>query len=511
MTLWSSSSKGRAWNWCLSLLLLVARVNVGQAQMNPTVPSSSALQTAGPQAATRAAAAQDAAGPQPSSGSPAAASASQAPTRPIAGDQPSTWRRQQGSETLHVIVGRSLFLDTPERLQRVYVSNPAVFDTVTPTPRQLVLTAKIAGTSTVAVWTENASSTIYTVVADLDIDGLRSSLTQGLPGDVVKVEAQEGKILLSGTVGSDLAAEHAAKLAAVYSKDVVNSLLVDPRHLPQVQLKVRFAELDRSKLTQFGINLFAIGKNTGSSTTGQFSAPTFPQIGGSEGNKALLNDVLNLFYFNLPNGVGVTVKDLQNKGILEVLAEPNLMTLHGVPAKFLAGGEFPYPVIQPGSGGGTATVTIQFRPYGVKLEFTPYVNSDGSIRLKVAPEVSALDYSNVVVIAGYTLPSLSTRKAETEIELRDGQTFGISGILDHRTTDNLSKVPGIADIPILGHLFRSKNLNSAVTELIVVVTPTIVDPLSTDESPPPADPNWLVPPGQLGNFNQGLPKSYERK
>ncbi len=181
-----------------------------------------------------------------------------------------------------------------------------------------------------------------------------------------------------------------------------------------------------------------------------------------------------------------------------------------VPAKFLAGGEFPFPVVQPGSAGGTATVTIQFRQYGVQLDFTPFVNSDGSIRLRVRPEVSALDYSNVVVIAGYTIPSLSTRKAETEVELKDGQTFGISGILDHRTTDTLNRMPGIADIPILGELFRSKSLNHSVMELIVVVTPTIVDPLTTD-IPPPPNPQWVIPPGQLGDFDKGLPKSYNQK
>jgi len=413
------------------------------------------------------------------------------------------------AQVLHVVLGRSVFINTPERLRRIYVSNPTVIDSMTPTPHELVITAKLAGTSSLVLWNEEGQSSVYTVLSDVDVGGLRESLSEALPGDQIAVEAQGPKVFLTGVVGSDAAAEQAAKLAAVYSKEVLNSLVVDPRHRPQVQLKVRFAELDRSKLTQWGVNLLSTGNNSGASTTGQFAPPTFPQVGGGRAS-ALISDVLNLFYFNVPNGVGLTIKDLQTKGILEILAEPNLMTIDGVPARFLAGGEFPYPVIQPGSGGGTATVTIQFKPYGVKLEFTPYVAADGSIRLKVAPEVSALDYSNVVIIAGYTLPSISTRKAETEIELRDGQTFGISGILDHRTTDNLSKMPGIGDVPVLGHLFRSKNLNSSVTELIVVVTPTIVDPLSSPDNSAPPDPGWLVPPGQLGNFTQGLPKSYEK-
>jgi pilus assembly protein CpaC len=412
-------------------------------------------------------------------------------------------------QTLHVIVGRSVFINTPERLRRVYISNPSVIDSMTPSPKDLVITAKTAGTSSIVLWDENGTSTVVTVLADVDVGGLRESLSQALPADQISVEVQEGKLFLSGAVGSDTEADIAARLAGVYSKQIVNSLVVDPRHRPQVQLKVRFAELDRSKLDAFGINIFGLnGQNVGSGTTQQYGPPVFQTGGGS--NSLQVSDFLNLFYFNLKSGVGASLKDLQTKGILEILAEPTLMTIDGQTAKFLAGGEFPFPVVQPGSAGGTATVTIQFRQFGVKLEFTPYVNPDGTIRLKVMPEVSSLDYSNVVVIAGYTIPSLSTRKAETEVELKDGQTFAISGILDHRTTDNLNKMPGIADIPILGQLFRSKSLNHSVMELVVVVTPTIVDPLAS-EQPPPANPKWVTPPGQLGNFDQGLPKSYNQK
>ncbi len=412
-------------------------------------------------------------------------------------------------QTLHVIVGRSVFINTPERLRRVYISNPAVIDSMTPSPKDLVITAKATGTSSVVLWDEHGTSTVLTVLADVDVGGLRESLSQALPVDQISVEVKEGKLFLSGVVGSDTEADIAARLAGVYSKEIVNSLVVDPRHRPQVQLKVRFAELDRSKLDAFGINLFGLNsQNIGSGSTQQYSAPVFQTNNSS--NSVQVSDFLNLFYFNLKNGVGASLKDLQSKGVLEILAEPTLMTIDGQTAKFLAGGEFPFPVVQPGSAGGTATVTIQFRQFGVKLEFTPYVNPDGTIRLKVMPEVSALDYSNVVVIAGYTIPSLSTRKAETEVELRDGQTFGISGILDHRTTDSLNKMPGIGDIPILGQLFRSKSLNHSVMELVVVVTPTIVDPLTSDQAPP-ANPKWVTPPGQLGTFDKGLPKSYNQQ
>ncbi len=407
--------------------------------------------------------------------------------------------------TLHLVVGRSLFVDLPDKLRRVYVSNPAVLDAMTSSPQEVVITAKSAGVSSLVMWTAAGQTKLFTVLADVDVSGLRDALAAALPGDQVEVEAQQGRVHLSGVVDNDAAADEAARLAAVYSKDVVNSLVVDARHLPQIQLQVRIAELDRSKLDAFGINFFSLGQNSGAVTTGQFSPPTFQQQNGT--NTAAISDFLNLFYFNFGHELGATIKDLQTKGILQILAEPNLTTLHGKPARFLAGGEFPYPIVQPGGAGTVPTVTVQFRPYGVKLEFTPFVNSDGTIRLKVAPEVSALDYTNEVVIAGYALPALSTRRAETEVELKDGQSFGISGILDHRTTDTLSKIPGIGDIPVLGQLFRSKNLNRSTMELVVIVTPKIVDTLTDGKLPAATVPAMPVPPLQPKAFDRGLPKN----
>jgi pilus assembly protein CpaC len=412
-------------------------------------------------------------------------------------------------QTLHLVVGRSLFLEFPQRLRRLYISNPTVLDAMTASPRQIVITARSSGASSLVLWTDDGGTQVYTVLSDVDVAGLSHSLAQALPGDHVEVDAQQGRIHLSGVVGSDAAAEEAARLAGIYSKDVINSLVVDPRHLPQVQLQVRFAEIDRSKLTTFGINLFGLnGSQMGQGSTEQFSPFTFQQgYGNGSTTQALTSDFLNLFYFNVKNGVGATIKDLQTKGILQILAEPNLTTISGKPARFLAGGEFPYPMVQPGGIGSVPTITVDFRPYGVKLEFTPWVNSDGTIRLKVAPEVSALDYTNEVVIAGYSLPAISTRKAETEVELNDGESFGISGILDNRITDTLSKMPGIGDIPILGALFRSKNLNHSTTELVVIVTPKIIDPLKGQGLPAPSTPKMPVPFLQPQTFDQGLPKS----
>ena len=505
------NTKRRVWLYVVLAFFLCTAGRLMAQEASPQPPTPSTPPTAAPSSSTTPGTAPEGAkagaGQSPWVFSKLPNSSSNAAAAGPAPAQAPAAEPEGAPQTLHLVVGRSLFLNTTARLRRVYVSNPAVLDSLTASPYEVVVSAKAAGTGSVVVWTESGESTVYNVCADVDVTGLRQALAEALPGDQIEVESRQGRVFLSGVVGADAEAEAAGNLASAYSKTVVNSIIVDLRHRPQVQLKIEIAEVDRTKLDAFGINIFSIGKNTSLSTTGQFAAPTFPVIGGgaSGGATAALSDVLNLFYFNTALNLGVTIKDLQDKGVLEILAEPTLMTIHGQPAKFLAGGEFPYPVVQPSGGGGVTSVTIQFKQYGVKLDFTPFVNPDGTIRLKVQPEVSALDYTNQVVIAGYTLPAISTRKAETEIELRDGQSFGISGILDHRTTEQLSKIPGIGDIPILGQLFRSKNLNHSVMELIVIATPTIVDPLNGPVKPP-AQPKWVTPPGLMNNFDHGVPK-----
>jgi pilus assembly protein CpaC len=207
---------------------------------------------------------------------------------------------------------------------------------------------------------------------------------------------------------------------------------------------------------------------------------------------------LNLLFYNFNNAFGVSIKDLAQRDILQVLAEPTLVTISGLPARFLSGGEFPVPVVQGGLG-TTAAITVVYRPYGVKVDFTPTVNDDGSIRLKIAPEVSTLDYTNAVTISGFSIPALATRRAETEVQIRDGQTFMISGLLDHRTTENMARIPGIADVPILGELFKSKGITHSITELVLIVTATVVDPLTSHTTP--TDPKMATPNMQSQTFD----------
>jgi pilus assembly protein CpaC len=412
----------------------------------------------------------------------------------------------------HLTVGRSLFVNTQARLRRVYVNNPAVLDSYTASPNRIVITGKATGVGTVVLSDENGESQAYPVSVDVDVAALRKALKQALPAEQIEVEGVEGRISLAGTVPTAADADTALKLAQVYTKDVANALRILSPRSRQIRLQVRIIEVDRTKLEQLGFNFFGVGTNTFNSTTQQYpsiaaNANTSSTSATSSSNALTqsllgLTDPLNFLLFNSNAGVGAAIKDLANRQLAQILAEPTITAMDGEKASFLSGGEFPFPVVQGGTGGFTS-VTIQFRPYGVKLEFTPTVTPQGTIKLKVAPEVSALDFTNAVTISGYTIPALATRRAETGVELRSGQTFAISGLLDHRTTDLFQHTPGISSVPILGELFKSKSINHSTVELMVLVTPELVDPLT--ETTPPAPPKLPVPLLDPGNFDARSP------
>ena len=400
-----------------------------------------------------------------------------------------------GNQVLHILVGHSVVIRTEPRLRRVLVGNPAVVTTATTAPNEVVVTATAAGSSSVVLWEENNQSRIIEVFADLDVSLLRDAITRGLPGEDIEAESEEGRVVLTGTASSSAIADQIGKMAAPFSKEIVNSIKIAlPHRQKQVLLKVRFAQVDRTKLSAFGINLLSSGA---ANTIGTVTTQQFGTLGlGDQGKLTsaigaptrgfttteTLSDLLNIFIFRPDLNLGATIRDLQQRNVLEILAEPDLLAANGETARFLAGGELPYPVI---SGvAGASTVTVQFKPFGVKLEFNGYIESDNTVRLKVFPEVSSLDFTNAVTISGFVLPAIATRHAETVVELRDGQSFGIAGLLDQRTTAQFSKVPGIGDIPILGQLFRSRSISKTNSELVVIVTPTIVDPAATQTAAP---------------------------
>src|SRR5207253_899748 len=305
----------------------------------------------------------------------------------------------------------------------------------------------------------------------------------------------------SGHVSTEDVAKRAGMIAEAYSKNVVNVLSFGPVGAQEVLLEVKFAEVDRSAVTQLGVNLFApgLGNTVALSQTGQFgtlSVANTAQTTVTNGNTQTttttatppvvnISDFLNLFVARTDVNIGAVIKALQQKNLLQILAEPNLIAVNGKEASFLAGGEFPFPIVQPGQG--FTAVTIQFREFGVKLKFTPVIMPNNNIHLQVVPEVSQLDFTNALTISGFTIPALSTRRAQTEFELQDGQSFVIAGLMDNRVTSVASIVPGLGDIPILGNFFRSKNLQKSNAELMVLCTVHRVSP-SSQAPPAPKSP-----------------------
>ncbi len=390
-------------------------------------------------------------------------------------------------QDLVVGVNKSTILENRAGVKRIAIANPEMVEAVPVSKTEVLVNGKALGETSLVLWDQSGQRTMFDVhvqVEDLRPDVIREQLKRELPGQDVSFTFQGGNVFLRGTVQDLTSAERAASIAATLGK-VVNLLRVKiPAAQPQVLLKVRFADVDRTALQQLGINILSTGatNTVGGVSTGQFGGqPTFdltrnpPTIG--------LNSLLNVFLFRPDLNLGAAIQALQQKQVLQVLAEPNLLTMSGHPASFLAGGEFPFPTLQ-GGGAGIGQITIQFREFGVRIHFLPVVTPRGTIQLSVTPEVSSLDYANGLTVSGYTVPGLSTRRVQSDVELASGQSFVIAGLLDNRTTENLSKIPGIGDIPLLGKLFQSRNIQKTNTELLVLVTPEVVQPIPANTKLP---------------------------
>lgn len=390
----------------------------------------------------------------------------------------------QAGERIELTVGGSAVIEYPSGISRISTSNPDVVDPVPVSKREVLLQGKSAGMATVVLWGSSGERRFYAVTVGQDLEPLRRLLRETFPGEQIEVQAGRDAIALTGRVSSAAVAERAAALAAPLAKNVVNQLQVARAEAEkQILLKVRFAEVDRSATSALGANLILTGalNTVGRTTTGQFPAPSLNQTGAGGPTVFTLSDALNVFAFRPDLNLGAFVRALQTRGLLQILAEPNLVATEGKEASFLAGGEFPVPVVQGGANVGA--VTIQFREFGIRLSFTPQVTERNTIKLHVKPEVSSLDFANGVQISGFLVPALSTRRLETHIELRQGQSFAIAGLLDDRVTENLSRVPGLSSIPLLGALFKSRQQNKSKTELLVLVTPEIARPVESGAAP----------------------------
>ncbi len=422
----------------------------------------------------------------------------QAPQKPA-----ETTSAQDATNDLVVEVGKTVLVDTAEPIRRVTVGVGDIAEAQATSPTEVLVNGKTPGETSLIVWEQGGARQFFNVtvrpssyITKDALGGLRRELRTELPGQQLKISSENGLIFLRGTVKDLTSSDRAIEIASTAGK-VVNLLYIDvPPADPQILLKVRFAAVDRTKEKQLGLNIFSTGAaNTiGTVTTGQYSAPTVATPPGQSA-VATITNALNLFVFRPDLNLGATLAALETQGVVEVLAQPNLLTANGKEASFLAGGEYPYPVVQGITGGGTGAVTIQFQEFGVRLNFIPTVTPRNTIRLQVAPEVSSLDYANGITISGFTVPGLDTRKVNTEVELRDGQSFAIGGLLDNRDTETFDKIPFLGDIPVLGKLFQSIQRTRTNTELIVIVTPEIVAPIPVGEALPALnDPTKFLPP-----------------
>jgi pilus assembly protein CpaC len=373
---------------------------------------------------------------------------------------------------IDLLVGRSTILNVGNTIARVSLTVPDVADAMVTAPTQLLIHGKQPGTISMFVWDRGGAIKTYEVNVRRDLTALVEYLKQLFPGEPIAVIGSGKDVVISGTVSSKYVIEKAADVAAGYveKKENVVNLLKQQEGVAsnQVMLRVRFAEVSRSAMQELGATMFANGYK--SDWFGRTAPPGVPAPEFEDG-QLVFSDFLNLFVFNAKEGLGAAVRALSNKGLFQSLAEPNLIATNGKEASFLAGGEYPYPVAQ---GGATNAVSIMFKEFGVRLSFTPTVLGGDLVHIKVKPEVSSLDFANAVIIDGFRVPALSTRRTETEVELRDGQTFAIAGLMNNTLTSSMSKIPGIGDIPILGHLFRSKAHQKNQTELVVMITPTIM-------------------------------------
>ncbi len=401
---------------------------------------------------------------------------------------------------IDLLVGRSTILNVGGVIARVSLTVPDVADALVTAPTQLLIHGKAPGTISLFVWDRAGGIKTYEVNVRRDLKQLGEQLVQLFPGEPIAVAGNGKDVVLSGTVSSKYVIDKAADVAGGYveKKENVVNLLKQQEGVAsnQVLLRVRFAEVSRSAMQELGASLIANGVNGqwfGRTTTQQFAAPDFDQ---SKPGGLNFSDFLNVFLFNSKHDIGTVIRALQSKGLFESLAEPNLIAGNGKEASFLAGGEYPYPIVQPSTNG--SSVTIVFKEFGVRLTFTPTVLAGDLINLHVKPEVSTLDFTNGLTLSGFRVPGLSTRRTETEVELEDGQTFAIAGLLNNSVNNTMQKIPGIGDVPVLGYLFKSRAYQKNQTELVVMITPQIIRRRGTgaSEGLPSLDEPFLTPVGK---------------
>jgi pilus assembly protein CpaC len=367
----------------------------------------------------------------------------------------------EGSVSL--ALGTSAVLVSPSEFNRISIADPNVAEAVVVSPTEVLINGRTLGSTTFVVWDTAGVRRIFGVEVTADAQALERHLEMLFPDEEIQVTAQGNTVILSGAVSSAFVARRALELA-----EGSGAVLIDNLRTPapsQILLHVRFAEVSRSALKSLGNQIVDVMNPQEITADGDWRGSS-----DSDG-------VIELSLINSTAHLRTVIKAFRESGDYRSLAEPTLLALDGQAASFLAGGEFPFPSVQGGQSNNA--VSIEWREFGVRLNFTPSVTNIGNIRLDIAPEVSALDFAGGLTISGFQLPTILSRRAETQVELREGQHLVIAGLLDRRMQENIRKLPLLGDIPILGALFRSTDERQDLTELLVIVSPQIVEPVDT--------------------------------
>jgi pilus assembly protein CpaC len=396
-----------------------------------------------------------------------------------------SFKNTKESVSINVLVGQSRVINFDHDIGRFSVSNPEIAEAVLVAPNQVLVNGKGFGQVNFIAWEQGGERfLVFDVFVRANLSLIDSQIRALFPNDNINLSQANGSVVMSGSVKDPKTAEQVQAVVEAAGFKTVNMLSSPVKAAAQVQLSVRVAEVSRNRLKDLGTSYTYQGSpgtggyfNTGQGPSGVSGPPASPMGGIISG--VLSSSALNLLVMG-GNTLGM-IRALQTQGALRALAEPNIIAMDGQSASFLAGGEFPVPIVQ---GDGTRnSVSVVFKEYGVRLNFKPTIIDEDHIRLELEPEVSTIDYSNGVKFDGFIIPALRTRRAKTGVELRDGQSFALAGLLDNNEVRSLSKVPIVGDIPILGNLFKSKSFQKNETELMFIVTAQLVKPVNRDDVP----------------------------
>jgi pilus assembly protein CpaC len=400
-----------------------------------------------------------------------------------------SFKQSKDAVPVNVLVGQSRVINFDRPVGRFSVSNPEIAEAVLVTPDQVLVNGKAFGQVNFIAWEQSGGEyLVFDVYVRANLSLIDSQIRALFPTDDIRLSQANGSVVISGSVKDPKTAAQVDSVVQAAGFKTVNMLASPVRNMAQVQLQVRVAEVNRTKLKDYSTSFTAIPPG---GTAGYINSGNGPSALGNTSTsptetilQSVLSPALNLFVFNSAINTAAMLRVLRTQGAFRELAEPNLIAMDGQQASFLAGGEFPVPVVQNGgaSGAGLA-MTVVFKEYGVRLNFKPTILDEDHIQLELEPEVSTIDFANGVKFNGFVIPGLKTRRAKTGVELRDGQSFALAGLLDNSETKSFSHIPVVSEIPIIGNLFKSKSFQKSETELMFIVTAHLVKPVNRDDLP----------------------------